>query len=185
MFLDPLLEASPAIQFHVATVVPAAVIGAVVLIRRKGTPTHRLLGKVWVLLMVATAFSTFFIHTINMVYGFSPIHLLSILVIVGCVRAVVAARNHDIRTHRRLMRGVYAGGIVGAGFFTLYPGRIMHQVIFGVQDVFRTPGQSRIGWLVGPHAGPELLLAAAAAMVLVFGATALWLRGSADRDARS
>lgn len=130
MTLQPLLEASPVIQFHVATVVPAAILGAYILSARKGTPTHRLLGKVWMTLMVVTSISTFFIHKLNLFYGFSPIHLLSILVLFGAFGAIAAARRHDIRRHRSIVLGMYLGGIVGAGLFTLLPGRIMYDVIF-------------------------------------------------------
>lgn len=131
MSLAPLLNAPLIIQLHVATVVPAAIIGAVILLRPKGTAAHRLLGRIWVVLMIATSLTTFFIHTIDTFYGFSPIHILSITVILGCARAVAAARRHDIRTHLKIMRAVYAGGIGLAGLFTLYPGRLMNQVVFG------------------------------------------------------
>ena len=87
MTLEPLLNAPFAIQFHVATVLPAAVLGAFLLARPKGTPSHRLLGKIWLVLMVMTSLSTFFIHGINTVGGFSPIHLLSVYVIAGSVFA--------------------------------------------------------------------------------------------------
>lgn len=43
---------------HLATVVPAFVIGAFQLLRRKGTPSHKLLGKIYMVLMLATAFIT-------------------------------------------------------------------------------------------------------------------------------
>ena len=163
MFLAPVLDAPLAIKIHLLTVLPAAIIGALILFRRKGTRLHRMLGKVWVVLMVATAVSTFFIHTINMFHGFSPIHLLSIFVIVGCIRAVTAARRHDIRTHRNIMRGLYVGGIGIAGLFTLYPGRIMHRVVFGVPDLFQSPRRSSIGWLIGSGADFALMVAALAA----------------------
>lgn len=130
MTLEPLLNAPFAVQFHVATVLPAAVLGAVLLARPKGTPAHRLLGKVWLLLMVATSVSTFFIHGINTVAGFSPIHLLSAYVIVGSVMAVFAARRRDIRAHRGHVAGMYFGGIVVAGLFTLVPGRTMGAMTF-------------------------------------------------------
>lgn len=129
MNLEPLLAAPFAIKLHVASVMPAALIGAYVLLARKGTPLHRALGRIWVALMVVTALSSFFIHSIDLLWGFSPIHLLSVLVLAGCARAVQAARRGDIAQHRRIMAGVYFGGIVGAGAFTLLPGRIMHAVV--------------------------------------------------------
>ncbi|AOF90094.1 DUF2306 domain-containing protein [Sinorhizobium sp. RAC02] len=130
MTFEPLLDAPFAVQFHVATVLPAAVLGAVLLARRKGTPAHRLLGKIWLLLMVVTSFSTFFIHDLKTVGNFSPIHLLSVYVIVGSIPAIRAARRRDIRTHRAHVAGMYFGGIVVAGLFTLVPHRVMGAMIF-------------------------------------------------------
>ncbi|MCW0981403.1 DUF2306 domain-containing protein [Agrobacterium sp. BT-220-3] len=131
MSLQPLLDAPFAVQLHVATVTPAAIIGAVVLFFPKGTPLHRLLGKIWVVLMVVTSFSTFFIHELNVFYGFSPIHLMSLFTIYGCLQSVYFARRGDIKRHMRIMQGVYLGGIVIAGGFTFLPGRIMNGVVFG------------------------------------------------------
>lgn len=131
MSFQPLLDAPLAVQFHVATVVPAAILGAFIFLRPKGTAIHRLLGKIWVVLMVATSVSTFFIHELRMFYVFSPIHLLSIFSIYGCLQSVYFARRGDIRRHMRIMQSVYLGGIVIAGGFTFVPGRIMHAVAFG------------------------------------------------------
>ncbi|MFK3776958.1 DUF2306 domain-containing protein [Agrobacterium sp. NPDC089420] len=131
MFLQPLLEAPFAVQLHVATVVPAAILGAVILFFPKGTPRHRLLGRVWVVLMIVTSFSTFFIHELNVFHGFSPIHILSTFTIYGCLQSVYLARRGQIRHHMRIMQGIYLGGIVIAGGFTFLPGRIMHAVVFG------------------------------------------------------
>lgn len=130
MTLQPLLDAPLAIQIHVAAVLPAALLGAYLLLRPKGAPLHRLLGKIWMALMVVTAVSSFFIHQINLLYGFSPIHLLSIATLFGSWNAIAAARRGDIRLHKRIVASLYFGGIVLAGLFTLVPGRIMHAVAF-------------------------------------------------------
>ncbi|HET7412891.1 MAG TPA: DUF2306 domain-containing protein [Pararhizobium sp.] len=175
MFLSPIIEAPAAIQFHLATVIPAAVLGPFILFRRKGTALHKAFGRIWVLLMVGTAVSTFFIHTINMFYGFSPIHLLSILVIVGSVQAVLAARNGNIRRHRAIMRNLYIGGIGIAGLFTFVPGRLMHRVVFGVGNVFATPDASDIAWLLHTNGViPSALVMTSA--VLCAAAAAILLR---------
>ncbi len=134
MSLQPLLDASLAVQFHVATVIPAAILGGVVFLRPKGNATHRLIGRIWVVLMVVTSASTFFIHEIRMFHGFSPIHLLSVFTIWGCLQSVYFARRGEIIRHKRFMQGVYVGGIVIAGGFTFVPGRIMHAVAFGESD---------------------------------------------------
>lgn len=130
MTFEPLLDAPTAIQIHVAAVVPAALLGAYLLVRPKGTPQHRLLGKIWLTLMAVTALSSFFIHQVNVFYGFSPIHVLSIFVLFGCWRAIANARKRNIEAHKRIVRGLYLGGIVGAGAFTFLPGRITNEVAF-------------------------------------------------------
>ena len=135
MTLEPLLDASPAIQIHVATVLPAALLGAYLLLRPKGTPRHRLLGKIWMVLMVITAVSSFFIHQLNLFFGFSPIHVLSVATLFGAWQAIAAARRHDVKTHRRIVRSMYFGGIVIAGLFTFIPGRIMNSVLFSGHDM--------------------------------------------------
>jgi uncharacterized membrane protein len=130
MTLEPLLNASPAVQFHVLTVVPAALIGTAMLLAKKGTYIHRMGGRVWIALMMLTALSTFFIHEINMFHGFSPIHLLSLVVLVSAVEVVRSARQRNFARHKRLVKSLYFGGIGIAGLFTLLPGRIMHDVVF-------------------------------------------------------
>lgn len=131
MTLEPLWHASLAIQLHVATVIPAAIVGAYLLAsRNKGTPTHRLLGRIWLVLMVLTSVCSFFIHELNVWAGFSPIHLLSVLTIAGCFQAYRMARRGRIKSHQRVVQQVYFGGIIIAGGFTLLPGRIMYRVVF-------------------------------------------------------
>lgn len=137
MTLAPLLHAPFPVQLHVATVIPAAILGAFLLARPKGTRLHRLLGKVWLTLMVVTASSTFFIHEIGLVGGFSPIHLLSIYVLFGSWQAIAAARRHDIPAHRGHVAGMYLGGIVVAGLFTLLPGRLMHASLFSELSIWQ------------------------------------------------
>jgi uncharacterized membrane protein len=44
---------------------------------------------------------------------------------------VIAARRHVTERHRRTMVGIFVGGLVIAGLFTFYPGRIMYHVVFG------------------------------------------------------
>ena len=130
MTLEPLLNASPAIQFHVFTVVPAALIGGIMLLKKKGTFAHRITGRVWIGLMVLTALSTFLIHEINLFYGFSPIHILSLSVLASAVEVVRSARQRRFVTHQRVVKSLYFGGIAIAGFFTFLPGRIMHELLF-------------------------------------------------------
>lgn len=134
MTLEPLLNASPAIQFHVLAVVPAAIIGGIMLLGRKGTPAHRIAGRVWIVLMLIAALSSFFIHTIRMWGAFSPIHLLSVLTLFGAFAVVWSARRRDFTNHQRAVKSLYFGAIGIAGGFSFLPGRIMHEVVFGATE---------------------------------------------------
>ncbi len=135
MSLEPLLRAPFAVQFHVATVLPAFLIGTyLIFFSRKGAPLHRALGYIYLTLMTVTALSTLFIHQLmpnGPFWGFSPIHLLILLVLFGVVGALRGAWTHNIAMHRSAMLGVYIGALLIAGSLTLLPGRIMHAVVFG------------------------------------------------------
>jgi len=115
--------------FHLGTVFPAFLIGTYLLINRKGTPKHRILGKVYMALMLITAITTIFMSaevgpTFLGHFGF--IHLFSFLVLYSVPSALFAARNGNIKQHRASMLGLYVGGLLIAGSFTLMPGRLLH-----------------------------------------------------------
>ena len=116
------------LALHLLSVVPALPLGGYVLMRRKGDARHRLLGRIWAGLMMVASLSSFGLHRVN--GGVSPIHLLSILVLVSIPRAVVQARRGDIAGHRRTMALTYLGLSV-AGLFTLLPGRLLGSWLFG------------------------------------------------------
>ncbi len=131
MSLAPLLEASPAIQAHAFAAIGAFLLGVVQMAAPKGTLPHRSLGWIWVALMLAVAVSSFFVHQIKLWGPWSPIHLLSIFVLVMLPLAVWRAHRHQVQAHRWTMIGLFAGALVIAGIFTLLPGRIMNHVVFG------------------------------------------------------
>ena len=89
------------------------------------------MGRIWVLLMITIATSSLFIHGIEMIGPFSPIHLLSLWVLLGVPFAVRHARRGRVDAHRRAMVGLFVGALVIAGALTLLPGRVMHEVLFG------------------------------------------------------
>ena len=131
MSLTPLLEAPGTIPLHAFAAIAAFALGIVQFAAPKGTLPHRTIGWIWVLLMFAVAISSFWIHEMRVWGPFSPIHLLSILVLVMVPRAVWAARQHKITAHRKGMMSIFLGALVIAGVFTFWPGRIMHAVVFG------------------------------------------------------
>jgi uncharacterized membrane protein len=131
MSLVPLLDAAPAIPVHAFAAMTAFMLGVVQLAAPKGTLPHRTLGWIWVCLMLAVAISSFWIHEIRLVGPWSPIHLLSIFVLITVPLAVWKAHRHQVTDHRRIMISIFSGALVIAGLFTLLPGRIMHAVVFG------------------------------------------------------
>ena len=131
MSLSPLLNASPVIQAHACFAFLALALGAVQLAAPKGTTPHQALGWVWALTMMLVAGTSLFIHTIRMLGPFSPIHLLSLLTLTTVPIAVMAARQGRIDRHGTQMTQLFALALVVTGLFTLWPGRIMHQVVFG------------------------------------------------------
>lgn len=64
---------SPWLAIHLATIIPAVPLGAIVLFRRKGGRTHRRLGYVWVTLMMVGATVSFGVK--ELLGTLSPIHL--------------------------------------------------------------------------------------------------------------
>ncbi len=115
---------------HLATVVLALVLTPVMLLRRRGDPAHRLLGKVWVLAMTATALLSFNVRGINH-GGFSLIHVLSAFTVIQAPLIWWHARNHRIAQHRQSVRMMVTGALIVAGVFTFPFGRLLGSWLFG------------------------------------------------------
>ena len=130
MTLAPLLQASPDIQIHAFAAMGAVVVGAVQLAAPKGTLPHRIVGSIWVLLMLVVSISAFFVHELR-IWGSLESHPPAIFTLVMLPIAVWRAHKHEIERHRREMLGLFFGALVIAGLFTLMPGRIMHEVMLG------------------------------------------------------
>lgn len=126
-----LLHASPIIQIHAYGAIAALILGGFVLWAKKGTRTHRNMGKFWVVLMVLVAVSSFWINEIKTFGPFSPIHFLSVFALWSAYRGVRFARGGQIRAHMKNMKMLYFYAIIGAGVFTFLPGRLMFGVFFG------------------------------------------------------
>ncbi|RPJ16304.1 MAG: DUF2306 domain-containing protein [Chloroflexi bacterium] len=119
---------------HLATVVPAFGIGAFQFFRRKGTPTHKLLGKIYMLLMLGTGLITLVMPAEvgpRFLNHFGFIHAFSFLALFNIPIAYLAARRGNIKVHRAAMLGLYFGGILIAGAFAFSPGRMLHAWLFG------------------------------------------------------
>ena len=131
MSLDPLFASNPVIITHALAAIAAVVLGAIQLLSPKGTLVHKGLGWAWVSLMAITALSSFAIFEIRLIGPFSPIHLLSMAALATLVFAIIKVRQGNVKAHKAALTWLFFGGLVLAGVFTLMPGRIMHQVMFG------------------------------------------------------
>ncbi|MFK7866474.1 MAG: DUF2306 domain-containing protein [Alphaproteobacteria bacterium] len=131
MDFNILSAAQPPIPLHAYAACAAVILGAVQLVSKKGTVIHKYLGYGWVGLMLLVSLSSFWIHSLNIIGPFSPIHILSVVTIWTLYEAIKAARNKDIKKHKRFMILLYVFALLVAGAFTFLPGRIMYQVVFG------------------------------------------------------
>ena len=124
-----LAQQSMVVKIHLAAALAAFALGVVMFLSRKGAPFHRVAGWTWVLLIATVAGSSLFITGLNGDH-WSLIHLLSGWTLIILPFAVWAARKHDVKAHRRRMTGVFLGGMVIAGAFTFFPGRLMWAIFF-------------------------------------------------------
>ena len=131
MSLEPLFGQPAVIQIHALAAMAAFVIGLTQFALPKGTPRHRAIGYLWAALMVLVVVPSFWIHEIRMWGPWSWIHLLSIFTLVTLPLAIVHARGHRVRAHRNAMISLVVFALLIAGVFTLMPGRVMHEVVFG------------------------------------------------------
>ena len=119
---------------HLGSLVPAFVIGSYLLLNRKGTPVHKFLSKIYMGLMLFTAFITLFMEALvgpKFLNHFGFLHLLSLFVLYTVPTAYRAIRVGNIKLHKRKMVGLYVGALLVAGAFTLSPGRLIHTWLFG------------------------------------------------------
>lgn len=119
---------------HLATVVPAFIIGTVLLIIKKGTNTHKYFGRIYMIFMMVTACITLFMPAEvgpRILNHFGWIHSFSFLTIYTVPAAYLAIKKGNIKSHKRKMILLYFGAIVIAGGFTFFPGRYLHTFFFG------------------------------------------------------
>ena len=138
------MSMTPMIAVHLTAALGALVIGPVALWARRGhsqriaTTTqrprlHRAAGYAWVTLMLITAFSAIFISdpTLPNIAGFSAIHLLIPIVLGALFLAFRQLLRGNVKGHRITMLSLYISGCLIAGAFTLAPGRVLGQLVWG------------------------------------------------------
>lgn len=118
------------IRCHLVATVAALALTPAILLGRKGDARHRALGYGWVAAMALAAGSSLGIRAF-VPGSFSPIHLLSLYVLVGLPRLVLAARRGQIVRHRAMIRGIVSGGLLVAGAFTFPFHRLLGTWLLG------------------------------------------------------
>ena len=114
-----------AIGIHLAAALGALILGVAMLARPKGTRSHKLLGRIWVAVMLVAAVTSFWIRR----DGFSWIHLLSVWTLISLACAVWFIRRGNVRAHQGFMIGTFLG-LAGAGAGALMPGRLLFRLLF-------------------------------------------------------
>jgi len=117
----------PVVYLHLAAATTAIVLGGVQLARPKGTGPHRVLGWTWVAAMLTLAVSSLWIPAF---LHFTWIHLFTLLTLVMLPLALYKIRHGNVAGHARSMKGLYIGGLVIAGIFTLVPGRLLGNLLW-------------------------------------------------------
>jgi len=130
------MQMTPVIAVHMTAALLALVTGPVALWARRSHQQHprlhRAMGYAWVTNMVITAISAMFIRdwALPNLAGYTPIHLLVPVTLVSLVVAFRALATHNIQLHRKTMQRLYFSACVGAGVFTLLPGRYLGQLVW-------------------------------------------------------
>ena len=130
MDISPLANAGLLVQTHIASVLLALALGPVIFLRKKGTPLHKRLGRLWVASMALTIFSSAFIYNLRVFGPFSPIHVLALLAAWWLYQAVNHARHRRIAAHQATLKRLYFWALEVAGIFTFWPRRVFSRMFF-------------------------------------------------------
>jgi uncharacterized membrane protein len=128
----------PAILLHVAFAASALLVGVAQFAGAKGNRRHRVLGWTWVALMCGVALTSVLIRDYGLpnAFGYTPIHLFTVLTLVAVPQAVMHARRHDVNRHRSAMKGLFIGALLIAGLLAFAPGRRLGNMLW-----------TSLGWL--------------------------------------
>ncbi len=130
MNIDLFLTAKPAIIIHTLAAFTALGLGIVMWVRKKGTASHKLIGRIFVVFMAVTAISALFIKGLNG-DNFSWIHLFVPVTFYAIWELFHHLRQGNIKKHEKAVRGLFFGALLIPGFISFLPGRLMWHVVFG------------------------------------------------------
>jgi len=118
---------TPLIATHAFSALTALLLGAWQLFfSARGSQSHRLVGRVWVGLMLYVSVTSFWIREIR--HGqFSLLHILSVVTIVSVLLGIRDARRGNIPGHVGNMCGSWIGLLIAGGFAIGVPLRAIPQ----------------------------------------------------------
>ena len=128
---------SPLIAVHMTFALCAVALGPFALWARMGSVArphwHRALGYAWVTCMIGAALSATFIRSTHQlsIWGFSPIHLLIPVTLLGLWRAFDHLAKGNYRGHQSTMQTLYVMACIVTGLFTLLPQRYLGRLLWG------------------------------------------------------
>lgn len=124
--------AHPALALHIFAACLALLLGPFAIYRRKRDALHKSVGYVWIVAIVLTAASSFFLRAsiLPIALGFGAIHLLSLWALWTVIYGVRDAQMGRIASHQARMAGLYWQGLTLAGVLTLLPGRTLNGFFF-------------------------------------------------------
>jgi uncharacterized membrane protein len=142
MTFEPLLAAPFIVQLHVASAIPAIVVGPFAIFARTSWKLHKIMGYIWVVSMAVLSVSGLFIptHGAAVLGHFGPIHLFCVFGIWGITNGIWLARQRRIAEHRSALKWTWFGAMGAAGIANFLPGRTINQMAFG--------DASEAGWIV-------------------------------------
>jgi len=123
-------EASLVIQIHWAGAMLALGLGILMLVRKKGTASHKMIGRAFIGVMLLVAISSFFIREINR-GGLSWIHIFIPITFFASWEAIHYIRKGNVKRHKQAVIGLFFGALLIPGLFTFLPGRRMWMLFFG------------------------------------------------------
>ena len=131
------------IYIHAFFALAAVPVGLYIFFKKKGTKQHRFIGRVYVSFLLIVSFTALFITSPMTDTVFNPrfyswIHLLIPFTVGNLIYSIWSIRQFKKtklgkhkNAHIYSMAGVYFGALLVAGAFTLMPGRMFHEIIFG------------------------------------------------------
>ena len=125
------------IYIHAFFALTAVPLGLYIFLTKKGTEKHILFGRIWISWLLTISLTAIFIQEITP-GEYSLIHLLIPLTIGSLIYSIWSIRKYKKttllkykRAHMSSMTSVYVGALILAGAFTLMPGRLFYEILFG------------------------------------------------------